>query len=362
MSEEPLPQVSTSFNRHASLQWTDICFSLPKKISPRRTEVLVNVSGTCEAGRLVCILGPTGAGKTSLLNILSGRFAQSSVAGSKITGTVSINGVVVDPVKYRRQVACVMVDECLFPTMTPREAFTFAADLRLNPNKRSPKQIEESVEALIKVLDLGKCADTFIGSDLVKGLSNGEKKRTAVGTELVTEPHIIFLDEPTSGLDSHSAYQMVSGPLKALAKRNKVVLCSIQQPSSETFFQFDDVLVLSAQGEAVYFGPTQGAMIRAAFSAVGHPCPSNYNPADHAVFLVQTLPREGEKGLKAITEYCEKELMTAIKSSIQTYRQATTLLSEVRSLPAVYTPPMARQIKFLFQRELKNFWRDKVQH
>ena len=50
------------------------------------------------------------------------------------------------------------------------------------------------------------CADTMIGGELIKGISEGEKKRTAIGVELITSPSILFLDEPTSGLDSYAAY------------------------------------------------------------------------------------------------------------------------------------------------------------
>jgi ABC-type multidrug transport system ATPase subunit len=74
--------------------------------------------------------------------------------------------------------------------------------------------MDERVNHLIHVLDLESCRNTVVGNELIKGLSSGQKKRTAVGVELVTNPRVIFLDEPTSGLDSHTALQLISGPLR----------------------------------------------------------------------------------------------------------------------------------------------------
>lgn len=89
------------------------------------------------------------------------------------------------------------------------------------------------VEKMLKDLDLEKCADTFIGDDMIRGVSGGEKKRTCVGIELIMKPKLIFLDEPTSGLDSYAAHNVVMR-LKDMAHHDGCnVLCTIHQPSSE---------------------------------------------------------------------------------------------------------------------------------
>jgi ABC-type multidrug transport system ATPase subunit len=71
----------------------------------------------------------------------------------------------------------------------------------------------------------------------MKGLSGGEKKRTSIGYELITNPNLLILDEPTSGLDSHTAFQIMK-LLKQEAKRGMTVICTIHQPSSEIFGLF----------------------------------------------------------------------------------------------------------------------------
>ena len=99
-----------------------------------------------------------------------------------------------------------MQEDALLGTLTPRECFLFAVKLTLGLTER---QLNERVEELISDLGLSSCANTKIGNSFIKGISGGERKRTSIGVELVTNPGIIFLDEPTTGLDSTTALQVI---------------------------------------------------------------------------------------------------------------------------------------------------------
>ena len=77
---------------------------------------------------------------------------------------------------------------------------------------------------IISVLGLEQCADTRIGSIKVSGISGGERKRTAIGVELISSPTILFLDEPTSGLDSYAAYNVVK------VRNDNVLMRAVQLP------------------------------------------------------------------------------------------------------------------------------------
>lgn len=90
--------------------------------------------------------------------------------------------------------------------MSPRESFLFSAKLRISGTLEEKTQ---KVEFLIKELKLTKCADSAVGSVLARGISGGERKRTSIGVELVTDPSVLFLDEPTSGLDSYTALVVI---------------------------------------------------------------------------------------------------------------------------------------------------------
>jgi ABC-type multidrug transport system ATPase subunit len=243
-----------------TLEFSEISYKLPesavavsskKAVKARRTDIITGITGQLESGKLTCILGPSGCGKTTLLNILSGRVAESSVPGSKISGKVSISGVVIDPVECNRDFAYVLSDDSsLYGSQTPRESMMFAALLKGTGDHESNKH---RVEGLLTDLDLTGCADTLVGSALITGISSGEKKRTAVGIELVNCPKLLFLDEPTTGLDSYAAYTLISLLKKIVSNSERVFLCTVHQPSSEVFFMFDDAMVMCRESSLDLF-------------------------------------------------------------------------------------------------------------
>eukprot|EP00301_Raphidiophrys_heterophryoidea_P003841 c11718_g2_i1.p1 GENE.c11718_g2_i1~~c11718_g2_i1.p1 ORF type:complete len:614 (-),score=175.42 c11718_g2_i1:187-2028(-) len=260
------------------LTWTNLTYEVKTKKGAKT--ILKDTWGTVPGGKLGCILGPSGAGKSSLLNVLAGRVVPTR--SNQISGTVSINGAPINPLRYRSNIAYVMQDDALFATLTPREALRFSAALRI-PKEVSREQKESLVSTMLTELGLAKCADTIIGNLLIKGISGGERKRTSVGVELVTNPSVVFLDEPTSGLDSFSALQCVE-LLRKVASAGSSVLCTIHQPSSDVFQLFDFCTLLK-DGHIVYTGPVSD--IGNYFAQRGTPVPHMFNPADHIISVVQ---------------------------------------------------------------------------
>ena len=112
-------------------------------------------------------------------------------------------------------------------------------------------QIESRVDSLTSALKLEACQNVHVGNELKKGISGGERKRTSIGYELITNPSIMFLDEPTSGLDSFSALKICQ-LLKKEAERGMTLIATIHQPSSDIFNCFDKVLVL-ADGNQIFY-------------------------------------------------------------------------------------------------------------
>ena len=90
-------------------------------------------------------------------------------------------------------------------TFTPEESFRFAAKLRTALN---PYEIEDKIDDIVKRLSLENCRNTRIGGQMVKGISGGERKRTSIGYELITDPNLLLCDEPTSGLDSTTSLKI----------------------------------------------------------------------------------------------------------------------------------------------------------
>ena len=138
----------------------------------------------------------------------------------------------------------------LFDVFTPRELFEFAAKLRTNLNQ---EEINDRVESIIQRLALNECKDQRIGGLFVRAISTGERKRTSIGYELITEPSLLLLDEPTSGLDSATALR-ITRVLKKEAERGMTILATIHQPSADLLLNFDRVISLS-EGYTIYNGP-----------------------------------------------------------------------------------------------------------
>ena len=212
---------------------------------------------------------------TSILSIVS------------VSGVVSINGLVINPVVDRNQFSYVMSEDVLYGTLTPEEVFLFA--LRMHKPGLTPEEESKIIDNLLAELGLSECRSTYIGNELVKGISSGERKRTSIGIELITDPSIGFFDEPTTGLDSYTAHKLVSH-LKSIAITNKrCMVCVVHQPAYETFRLFDDVLFLS-KGSTVYHGPVDA--LAQYCKDIGFPCPESYNIADHVMGFIQTLPSD----------------------------------------------------------------------
>jgi ABC-type multidrug transport system ATPase subunit len=171
--------------------------------------------------------------------------------------------------------------------MTVRECLTFAAKLKL---KGSEDSKINRVQEIITELKLTKCQNTKIGGPLVKGVSGGERKRTSIGVELITDPNLIFLDEPTTGLDSFTATSVIES-LRQLSKSGRTVISTIHQPNSDIFETFDQLMLMAA-GKIIYYNKASLAVDY--FSSIGKPCPDMTNPADYFMSIMSVEAQEAE--------------------------------------------------------------------
>ena len=167
----------------------------------------------------------------------------------------------------------VVQDVLYFNSLTVREVLTFVADLKL-PVSVGKAEKQRRIERIINDLDLNSCQDTQIG-EIGQGISGGERRRLAIGLEIINEPSLLLLDEPTSGLDSASAL-MVGEILKKLSKKQGItILCTIHQPRYSLATMFDKLYFL-AKGKEMYFGPTVPNALKF-FEECGYPCPGLFD-------------------------------------------------------------------------------------
>lgn len=286
------------------LAWKDLTFSVPQtksrtkkkheesaqvdKVPAKEKLILKKISGMVQAGQMLAVMGSSGAGKTSLLNLLAGRITTSK--GAKATGAVHVNGEARDYSKFKKISAYVLQDDDMFAELTVQEQITYAALLRL-PSKMSRERKLARVDKVIQELGLAKVRDTQIGNQIIRGISGGERKRVNIGTELVTDPALLFLDEPTTGLDSFNALNVMKS-LRHLASTGRTVISTIHQPRSSIFALFDQLLLLS-EGRIMYAGPAQQAV--AYFSSLNFKSPTQFNPADFFLDLLSVDPRSPER-------------------------------------------------------------------
>uniref|UniRef100_A0A8B9P2M1 ABC transporter domain-containing protein n=1 Tax=Apteryx owenii TaxID=8824 RepID=A0A8B9P2M1_APTOW len=251
-------------------------------------KILHNVYGIMKPG-LNAILGPTGSGKSSLLDVLA---ARKDPAG--LSGEVLIDGIP-QPPNFKCISGYVVQDDVVMGTMTVRENLHFSAALRL-PSSITIEEKEERVTQIISELGLSKVADAKVGTELIRGVSGGERKRTNIGMELITEPPVLFLDEPTTGLDSSTA-NAVLFLLKKLSRRGRTIIFSIHQPRYSIFKLFDS-LTLLALGRVLYHGPAKQALEY--FRSIGYECEPFNNPADFFLDVINgdsTAVVSGENGV-----------------------------------------------------------------
>ncbi|XP_064405231.1 broad substrate specificity ATP-binding cassette transporter ABCG2-like isoform X2 [Halichondria panicea] len=241
--------------------------------------ILSNVSGVMVPG-INAIMGPTGGGKTTLLDILAKRKGTSGLSQT-ITGSVLLNGEHL-PGDFNLRTGYVVQEDILEGILTVRENLQFSAALRL-PRDITNKERSQRVQHIIHQLGLITCADSTIGTEFIRGVSGGERRRTVIGMELIIDPVVLFMDEPTTGLDAHTAVSVVQTLQDWCMEDNRLVILSIHQPRYSIFKLFDSLTLLSL-GSVIYQG--KASHVVNYFGRLGYGLEELENPAD---FLLDIL-------------------------------------------------------------------------
>lgn len=244
-------------------------------------DILIDLNGIMKPG-LNAIMGATGSGKSSFLDVLAARKDPSGLSGQ-----VLIDGAP-QPPNFKCLSGYVVQDDVVMGTLTVRENLNFSAALRL-PTSIPQHEKEQMVDKLIQELGLGRVADSKVGTQLIRGISGGERKRTNIGMELIINPSVLFLDEPTTGLDASTANSVLL-LLKRMANNGRNIILSIHQPRYSIYKLFTS-LTLLVHGNQVYHGPAQSALDY--FSGIGYTCEPHNNPAD---FFLDVLNGDSSAG------------------------------------------------------------------
>ncbi|MFM7814829.1 MAG: ATP-binding cassette domain-containing protein, partial [Flavobacteriales bacterium] len=199
-----------------------------------------------ESGNLVGIMGGSGAGKSTFLNVLNGNYRPTY-------GQISINGVDVHKDKSRIAgwLGFVSQDDLLIEDLTVFQNLYYNAKLCFRGLNET--DLVARVQQTLDAVGLKECQDLKVGSALQKTISGGQRKRLNIALELLREPAVLFVDEPTSGLSSRDS-ENIMDLLKELTLRGKLIFVVIHQPSSDIFKMFDRLFLLDQGGYPIYYG------------------------------------------------------------------------------------------------------------
>ncbi|XWS11987.1 hypothetical protein CRYUN_Cryun37aG0051900 [Craigia yunnanensis] len=217
-------------------------------VAEDRLQLLRGVTGAFRPGVLTALMGVSGAGKTTLMDVLAGR-----KTGGYIEGDIRISGFPKKQETFARISGYCEQNDIHSPQVTVRESLIYSAFLRL-PKEVSNEEKMIFVDEVMELVELDNLKDGIVGLPGVTGLSTEQRKRLTIAVELVANPSIIFMDEPTSGLDARAA-AIVMRTVRNTVDTGRTVVCTIHQPSIDIFEAFDELLLMKRGGQVIYSGP-----------------------------------------------------------------------------------------------------------
>ncbi|XP_020221803.1 ABC transporter G family member 31 [Cajanus cajan] len=309
-----LPFEPMTMTFHAVNYYVDMPKEIAKQgISETRLKLLSNVSGVFAPGVLTALMGSSGAGKTTLMDVLAGR-----KTGGYIEGDIKISGYPKVQQTFARIAGYVEQNDIHSPQLTVEESLWFSASLRL-PKEVSIEKKQEFVEQVMKLVELDSLRHALVGMPGTSGLSTEQRKRLTIAVELVANPSIIFMDEPTSGLDARAA-AIVMRTVRNTVDTGRTVVCTIHQPSIDIFEAFDELLLMKRGGRVIYggkIGRQSDTMIKYFQNIKGiSPIPSGYNPATW-MLEVTTPAIEQKLGVDFAEVYENSEQFRGVLSNIK---------------------------------------------
>lgn len=334
----------------AILTFKNITYFIASSAQPDgRSCLLQKVSGYACPGTLTALMGPSGAGKTTLVDVIVGRKTVGDMEGE-----IRLNGHPKEQQTFRRVTGYVEQMDVHSPLATVKEAVQFSATLRL-PAEISSKRKRDFTDCILGMVGLENVSSDIVGRPFGKGISQEQRKRLTIAVELVANPSIIFLDEPTSGLDSNGA-RMVMKAVQNIGESGRTIVCTIHQPSREIFNMFHSLLLLRRGGHTTFFGEVGEQcveLIRYMEAIPGlTPYTADMNPANWVLDAIS-----GEHGGELIQEHYQSS----------TLRERTETKLAEYSLPNPGTKPInfttkyavSLQNQFLvcFKKHLRTYWR-----
>jgi len=209
-----------------------------ENISKNLGEFFLNdVTLDIEKGEYFVVLGPTGAGKTILLEAIAGIYSPDR-------GKILMDGRDITNIPPRsRNISMVYQDYMLFPHLTVEKNISFGLKLK----KITTKEIKKKIDGISRMLNVRHLFHRFPGT-----LSGGEKQRIAIARAVVTEPKALLLDEPLSALDAQTR-EGLRYELKKIHSVTGITIIHVTHNFEEVFSLGDSVAVMN-EGKIIQVG------------------------------------------------------------------------------------------------------------
>ncbi|KAK3287471.1 hypothetical protein CYMTET_5016 [Cymbomonas tetramitiformis] len=331
-----IPPVTISFLE------IDYFVTIGKKANNQEMQLLSKVSGFFCPGTMTALMGSSGAGKTTLMDVLASR-----KTGGRIEGIMKINGFHKDEATFPRMIGYVEQTSIHNGRSTLHEALMFSAQLRTDPGIPD-KAKAQRVRVILEMLEMTSLADAVVAT-----MSAEQLKRLTMGVELAADPSVLFLDEPTSGLDSRAA-NVCTSVMTRIARSGRTIVCTIHQPSSEIFFHFDSLLLLRKGGETVFFGKLGAECsaltqyLRNLPGGVDH-LSEGMNPAVWMLDVISTYHARDIAVEYTSSELCAENLASAVK-------HMDTKLIEM-DFASPFATSLSHQMYHMIVRAMVDYWR-----
>lgn len=325
---------------------------IERGFTQKKLQLLHDVTGVFRPGVLTALMGVSGAGKTTLMDVLAGRKTSGTIEGE-----IRIGGYPKNQSTFARVSGYCEQTDIHSPQITVEESVLFSAWLRLAPQIDS-KTKAAFVREVLETIELDGVKDSLVGIPGVSGLSTEQRKRLTIAVELVANPSIIFMDEPTSGLDARAA-AIVMRAVKNVVETGRTIVCTIHQPSIDIFESFDELILLKTGGRVIYLGPMgqHSSRVIEYFEGIsGVPkIRDNYNPATWMLEVTST-SAEAELGVDFANIYKESSLC---KNNNELVNQYSTPPPGSKDLhfPTRFSQNNWGQLKSCLWKQHLSYWR-----
>ncbi|XP_062172265.1 pleiotropic drug resistance protein 2-like isoform X2 [Alnus glutinosa] len=348
----PFQPLSLAFN-HVNY-YVDMPVEMKSQgVDETRLQLLRDVSGAFQPGILTALVGVSGAGKTTLMDVLAGRKTDGYIEGS-----ISISGYPKNQATFARVSGYCEQNDIHSPYVTVYESLVYSAWLRLasNVKKETRKMFVDEVTELV---ELNSLRNALVGLPGIDGLSTEQRKRLTIAVELVANPSIIFMDEPTSGLDARAA-AIVMRTVRNTVDTGRTVVCTIHQPSIDIFESFDELFLMKRGGLAIYAGPLglHSHKLVEYFEAIPGVSKINkgYNPATWMLDVSSTAI-EAQLDIDFAEVYANSDLYRRNQELIKEL-STPQLGSEDLYFPTQYSQSFITQCIACFWKQHWSYWRN----